>query len=97
MPHRDTSKAIKQAITLALNATQGHKHSYQQAITSTLYAPQGHKHSYQYQQAITYALYAPQVHKLSYQQAITSALNSSLPKTWFVLKSEYLKRSSDYN
>ena len=39
MPHWDTSKAIKQAITLALNATQGHKHSFQQAITSTLYAP----------------------------------------------------------
>ena len=26
MPHRDTSNAIKQAITQALNATQGHKH-----------------------------------------------------------------------
>ena len=29
MPHRDTSVAIKQAITLALNATQGHKRSFQ--------------------------------------------------------------------
>ena len=36
MPHRDTRLAIKQAITLALNATQGHKSSYQQAITSAL-------------------------------------------------------------
>ena len=29
MPHRDTSVAIKQDITQALNATQGHKRSYQ--------------------------------------------------------------------
>ena len=29
MPHWDTSVAIKQAIKHALNATQGHKHSYQ--------------------------------------------------------------------
>ena len=36
MPHRDINVAIKQAITLALNATQGHKRSYQQAITSAL-------------------------------------------------------------
>ena len=28
MPHRDTSVAIKQAITHTLNATQGHKRSY---------------------------------------------------------------------
>ena len=28
MPHRDTSVAIQQAITQALNATQGHKCSY---------------------------------------------------------------------
>ena len=28
MPHRDTSVAIKQAITQALNATQGHRRSY---------------------------------------------------------------------
>ena len=64
MPHRDTSKAIKQAITLALNATQGHKHSYQQAITSVLNATQGHKRSFQ--QAITSALNATQRHQLSY-------------------------------
>ena len=29
MPHRDTNIAIKQAFTCALNATQGHKTSYQ--------------------------------------------------------------------
>ena len=29
MPHRDTLIAIKQAFTLALNSTQGHKRSYQ--------------------------------------------------------------------
>ena len=55
----DTSVAIKQDIAPTLNATQGHKHSY--------------------------------------QQAITSILNSCLHQTWFDLKSEYLKRSSDYN
>ena len=52
MPHRDTSIAIKQAIALALNATQGHKRSYQQAITLALNDTQGHKRSYQ--QAIGY-------------------------------------------
>ena len=52
MPPRDTSIAIKQAITLALNVTQGHKRSHQQAITSALNATQGHKRSYQ--QAIGY-------------------------------------------
>ena len=29
MPHWDTSVAIKQAINQALNATEGHKRSYQ--------------------------------------------------------------------
>ena len=71
MPHKDTSIAIKQAITQALNATQGHKHSYQQAITLALNATQGHKRSYL--QAITLALNDTQGHKRSYQQAITSA------------------------
>ena len=47
MPHRDTCVAIKQAITQALNATQGHKCSYQHAITPALNATQVHKHSYQ--------------------------------------------------
>ena len=44
MPYQEKSLAIKQAITLALNATQRHKLSYQQAITSALNATQGHKH-----------------------------------------------------
>ena len=44
MLHRDTSVAIKLAINLALNATQGHKHSYEQAITLSLNVSQGHKH-----------------------------------------------------
>jgi len=47
---------------LALNATLGHKLSYQQAITSALNAKQGHKRSYQ--QAITLALNATQGHQL---------------------------------
>ena len=47
MPHRDTSIAIQQAITQALNATQGHKCSYQETITLALNATQGHKRSYQ--------------------------------------------------
>ena len=34
MPHRDTSVAIKQAITLTLNAIQGHKRSYQTSYYS---------------------------------------------------------------
>ena len=34
MPHRDTSLAIKQDIALALNATQGHKRSYQTSYYS---------------------------------------------------------------
>ena len=54
MPNRDRSVAIKQAITLALNATQVHKRNYQLAITSALNTTQGHKLSYQ--QAITSAL-----------------------------------------
>ena len=29
MPHKDTCVTIKQAINWALNATQGHKQSYQ--------------------------------------------------------------------
>ena len=61
MPYQEKSLAIKQAITLALNATQRHKLSYQQAITSALNAKQGHKLSYQ--QAITSALNATQGHK----------------------------------
>ena len=49
MQHRDTSVAIKQTITQALNATQGHKRSYyiKQAITQAQNATQGHKISYQ--------------------------------------------------
>ena len=43
----DTSVAIKQDIAPTLNATQGHKHSYQQAITFALYTTQGYKRSYQ--------------------------------------------------
>ena len=74
---------------------QKHRYQYQQAITYALYAQQVHKLSYQ--QAITSALNAKQGHKLSYQQAITSTLNRSFPKTWYDLKSEYSKRSSDYN
>ena len=31
MPHRDTSVATKHDITQALNATQGHKRSYQRS------------------------------------------------------------------
>jgi len=34
MPHRDTSGAIKQAITHTLNATQEHKRSYQTSYYS---------------------------------------------------------------
>ena len=34
MLHRDTSVAIKQAITQALNTTQGHKRSYQTSYYS---------------------------------------------------------------
>jgi len=34
MPDRDTSVAIQQAITSALNATQGHKRSYQRSNNS---------------------------------------------------------------
>ena len=34
MPHRDTRLAIKHAITQALNATQGHKRSYQASYFS---------------------------------------------------------------
>ena len=41
MSHRDTSVAIKQAITQALNATQGHKLSYQQCITYVQNATEG--------------------------------------------------------
>jgi len=47
MPPRDTSVAIKQAITQTINATQGHKLAFYQAITQTINATQGHKHSYQ--------------------------------------------------
>ena len=36
MPLRDTSVAIKQAISQALNATQGHKRSYQTSYLSGL-------------------------------------------------------------
>ena len=38
---------INLAITQALNATQGHKRSYQQAITLSLNTTQGYKRSYQ--------------------------------------------------
>ena len=34
MPHRDTCVAIKQAIIQDLNATQGHKRSYQTSYYS---------------------------------------------------------------
>ena len=48
MPLRDTSVAIKQAISQALNATQGHKRiAIKQAIYRAQNATQGHKHSYQ--------------------------------------------------
>ena len=70
MPHRDTSIAIKQAITQALNATQGHKRSYQQAITLALNATQRHKRNYL--QAITQALNATQGHKHSYKTSYYS-------------------------
>jgi len=45
MPHRDTSVAIKQAITSALNATQAY--AIKQTIPSALNATQGHKRNYQ--------------------------------------------------
>ena len=47
MPHRGTSVAIRQAITQALNVTQGHKRSYHTSYYSNLNATQGHKRSYQ--------------------------------------------------
>ena len=48
MPHRDTSVAIKQVITLALNATQRDTSvAIKQVITLALNATQGHKCSYQ--------------------------------------------------
>ena len=47
MPHRDTSVAIKQDITQALNATRDTSVAIKQAITQALNAIQGHKHSYQ--------------------------------------------------
>ena len=47
MPHRDTSGAIKKAITQALNATQDTSVAIKQAITQALNATQGHKRSYQ--------------------------------------------------
>ena len=37
MPHRDTSAAINQAIPQTLNATQGHKRSYQTSYYSNLF------------------------------------------------------------
>ena len=71
MPHRDTSVAIQQAITQALNATQGHKSSCQQVIyiyqskmMGTI-SPAGYiKTEFQS------ALHATQGHKPSYQQAL---------------------------
>ena len=68
MPHRDTSVAIKQAITQALNATQGHKRSYQ-----TSYYPGSMSHrdtSVAIKQAITQALYVTQGHKHSYYSGV---------------------------
>ena len=68
MPHKDTSIAIKHAITQALNATQGHKCCYKTRYYSDSKCQTGHKHSYQ--QAITLALNTIQGYKRSYQQAI---------------------------
>ena len=65
MPHRDTSIAIKQAITPALNATQGHKCSYQTSYYLGSKCHTGHKVAIK--QAITQALNATQGHKSSYQ------------------------------
>ena len=45
MPHRDTSVAIKQAITQALNTHRNTSVAIKQAITQALNTPQGHKRS----------------------------------------------------
>ena len=74
MPHRDTSVAIKQAITQALNATLGHTRSYQKAITQALNATQGHKRSYQ--TSYTQALNTTQEHTCSYQTSYNSGSKS---------------------
>ena len=65
MPHRDTSVAIKQAITQALNATRDTSVAIKQAITQALNAIQDTNITIKL--AITQALNAIQGHKHSYQ------------------------------
>ena len=62
MPHRDTSVAIRQAITSALNATQGHKHSYQTSYYFTSYMTHRDT-SIANRQTITLALNSTQGHR----------------------------------
>ena len=65
MPHRGTSVAIKQANTQALNATQGHKRSYQTSYYSCSKCHTGTQ-ALAIKQAITQTLNAKQVHKRKY-------------------------------
>ena len=75
MPHSDTSVAIKQAFNQALNATQGHKCSYQTSFQSIYIKYRGmisvrmfqRGHGLAIKQAPNRALNVTQGHKRSYQ------------------------------